>query len=57
MHHPNGINEPVDNWYFRIISALHVKFYPRNINYMPVAKFYMCLDLERESSLINRFIN
>jgi len=30
----------------RQISALCEKFRPRNINYMPTAKFLACLDLE-----------
>ena len=25
-----------------------LKFYPRNINYMPAVKFFTCLDLERK---------
>jgi len=35
--------EPVDLMYFRPISSLYEKFYPRNINYMPVVKFFVCL--------------
>jgi hypothetical protein len=29
------------------------RFYPRNINYMPVVKFLACLDLERKSSFLD----
>ncbi len=43
--------------YFRPISALYNKIYPRNINYMPVVNFFVCLDLERKSYKINRLIN
>jgi hypothetical protein len=31
-----------------------LKFYPRNINYMPAVKFFACLDLERKSSFCKR---
>ena len=43
------MNEPVDLMYFRPISALYEKIYPRNISYMPVVNFFVCLDLERKS--------
>jgi len=43
------MNEPVALMSFRPISSLYEKFYPRNINYMPVVKFFVCLDLERKS--------
>jgi len=33
---------------FRPIAALCLKFYHRNINYMPAVKFFACLDLERK---------
>ena len=29
--------------YFRPISSLYEKVYPRNINYMPVVKIFVCL--------------
>ena len=29
--------------YFHPISSLYEKSYPRNINYMPVVKFFVCL--------------
>ena len=29
-----AINEPVDLMYFRLISSLYEKFYPRDINYI-----------------------
>jgi len=35
------------------ISALCSKFYPRNINYMPVVKFFAGLDLEQKSSFLD----
>ncbi len=33
------------------ISSLNEKFYPRNINYMPVVKFYIYLDIEPDSEV------
>jgi len=32
------------------ISALCLKIYPRNINYMPVVNFVACLDLDQISA-------
>ena len=32
---------------FRPISALHEKFYPRNIIHMPVVKFFVCLGVSQ----------
>ena len=31
-----------------------LKIYPRNINYMPAVKFFVCLDFERKSSFCKR---
>ena len=39
--------------FFGPISALCSKFYPRNINTMPVVKFFVCLDLDQNSSLLD----
>jgi hypothetical protein len=39
----------LEKLYFCPISALCSKFYPRNINYIPVVKFFACLDLEQKS--------
>ncbi len=51
LFHPAFVMyEPVDLRPFRPISLLHEKFYPRNINHIPVVKFFVCLDLERKSS-------
>ncbi len=44
-----AMDEPVDLMYFCPISALYEKIYPRNINYMPVVNFFVCLDLEQKS--------
>jgi hypothetical protein len=41
--------EPFAKRSLRPNSALCSKFYPRNINYMPVVKFLACLDFERKS--------
>ncbi len=41
--------EPFAKRSFRPNSALCSKFYPRNINHMPVVKFLACLDFERKS--------
>ncbi len=43
------IYEPVDLMYFHPISSLYEKFYPRNINYIPVVKFFVCLDIEQKT--------
>ncbi len=43
------MDEAVDLMYFCPISALYEKIYPRNINYMPVVNFFVCLDLEQKS--------
>ena len=42
-------SEPFAKQSFRPNSALCSKFYPRNINHMPVVKFLACLDFERKS--------
>jgi hypothetical protein len=39
----------LEKWSFCSNSALFKKFYPRNINYMPVVKFSSLLDLEQKS--------
>jgi hypothetical protein len=36
--------------YFFLNFSLFVKFYPRNINYMPVVKFSKCLNLRKNYS-------
>jgi hypothetical protein len=41
--------EPFAKRSFLPNSALCSKFYPRNINHMPVVKFLACLDFERKS--------
>jgi hypothetical protein len=46
--------EPFAKQSFRPNSALCSKFYPRNINYMPVVKFFACLDFERKSKFCKR---
>jgi hypothetical protein len=38
--------EPLAKLSFYPNSALCSKFYPRNISYMPVVKFFACLDFE-----------
>jgi len=51
------MDEPVDLMYFCPISrnlagsltSLYEKIYPRNINYMSVVNFFVCLDFERKS--------
>jgi hypothetical protein len=43
----------IHKWLFRPISASGSKFYPRNINYMPVVKFFACLDLNQNSSFLD----
>ena len=40
------IYEPVDLLFFGPISSLYEKNNPRNISYMPVVIFFVCLDLE-----------
>ena len=37
----------IQKWLICPISALREKFYPRNINYMPVVKFFARLDLDQ----------
>ncbi len=44
---------PIQKRSFCPISALCSKFYPRNINYMPVVKFFAGLDLEQKSSFLD----
>ena len=44
---------PIQKRFFRPISALCERFYPRNINYMPVVKFFACLDLEQKLSFLD----
>ena len=46
--------EPFAKWSFLPNSALCLKFYPRNIRYMPAVKFFACLDFERKSSFCKR---
>jgi len=41
--------EPFAKRSFRSNSALCSKFYPRNINHMPVVKFLAWFDIERKS--------
>ncbi len=36
----------LEKLYFRPISAFCSKFYPRNIQHMPVVKLFACLDLD-----------
>ena len=36
---------PIQKWLICPISALREKFNPRNINHMPVVKFFVRLDL------------
>ncbi len=43
------MNEPVGLLYFGPISSLYEKNNPRNINYMPVVIFFVCLGLEPDS--------
>ena len=50
------ISEPLAKVSFHLISALCLKFYPRNIIYMPVVKFFACLDLERKPYFCKRLI-
>ncbi len=38
---------PIHKWPIFPISALCEKFYPRNINHMPAAKFFARLDLDQ----------
>ena len=42
-------SEPFAKRSFRPNSTLCSKFYPRDINYMPVVKLLACLDFERKS--------
>jgi hypothetical protein len=42
--------EPLAKRPFRSTSTLCLKFYPRNIDYMPAVKFFACLDFERKAS-------
>jgi hypothetical protein len=49
--------EPFAKQSFRPNSALCSKFYPQNINYMPVVKFFACLDFERKSTFCKRLCN
>ena len=37
------------NCFFAQYQRYAKKFNPRNINYMPVVKFFACLDFERKS--------
>ena len=46
--------EPFAKLSFRPNSALCSKFYPRNISYMPVVKFFACLDFDRKSYFCKR---
>jgi hypothetical protein len=41
---------------FRPNSALCSKFYPWNIDYVPVVKFFACLDFERKSTFCKRLL-
>ena len=43
------IYEPFAKHSFRPNSALCSKFYPRNINHIPVVKFLAWFDFERKS--------
>ena len=45
---------PVRKWLFSPISLLDEKNYPRNIKYMPAAIFFVRLDLEKNSSFLDR---
>jgi hypothetical protein len=44
---------PIQKRFFRPISALCSKLYPRDISYMPVVKFFVCLDLEQKFSFLD----
>jgi len=50
------INEPLAKRPFRSTSTLYLNFNPRNINYMPAAKIFACLDFERKASFCKRLI-
>ncbi len=43
---------PIQKWSFAPIATLCSKFYPRNINYMPVVKFIAYLALKAKSSFL-----
>jgi hypothetical protein len=45
---------PVRKWLFSPISLLDEKNYPRNIKYMPAVIFFVRLDLEKNSSFLDR---
>ncbi|HSL41383.1 MAG TPA: hypothetical protein VK857_13495, partial [Desulforhopalus sp.] len=53
-HQGVWISEPFAKQSFRPTSALYSKFYPWNINHMPVVKFFACLDFERKSMFCKR---
>ena len=44
---------PIQKRSFRPISALCSKLYPRDISYMPVVKFFVCLDLKQKFSFLD----
>jgi hypothetical protein len=44
---PKNIFFSIQKWPICPISALRSKFFPRNINYMPVEKFIARLDLDQ----------
>jgi hypothetical protein len=47
---------PIRKLLFCSRSALCSKFYPGNINYMPVVKFFACLYFERKSTFCKRLL-
>jgi len=56
LHPPGNMPSylmPIQKRSFCPISALCSKFYPRNINDMPVVKFFAGLDLEQKSSFLD----
>ncbi len=44
---------PIQKWLFYPRSVLCENFYPRNINYMAVVKFFARLDLDQNSSFLD----
>jgi hypothetical protein len=44
---------PIHKRLFRPISAFCSKFYPRNITYTPMVKFFACFDRDQNSSFLD----
>jgi hypothetical protein len=45
---------PIHEWPICPISALRENFYPRNINHIPVVKFFVRLDLDQIFRFVDR---